>query len=148
MLAQIFVANHPILTPLLGLLQNMVMGMRWQVSSGCALRTDSPFIELLGIRADGLLSAASICLAHVAVLYLGPLTMAALDSWQTGSSSLFRQHPGHCRPVLPMLRDMVVAPVFEEFVFRACMLPLLLGQAGRLASCTYHTCGCPALLSR
>ena len=75
-----------------------------------------------------------IPLAHVATLFLGPLLMSALGSLERSRGCSLHSHVSEqlqrvSWPELVTVRNLVVAPISEEFVFRACMVPLLLLQA-------------------
>lgn len=62
---------------------------------------------------------------HVCVLYAGPLAFWALGRWRRGWRQGERG-PGAAGPVsLAALRDVVVAPLSEELVFRGCMVPVM-----------------------
>ncbi len=75
-------------------------------------------LAALGLRTPGLLPAAILPLALTAVLFAGPLLQLAADRrrWQ----------PRLALPLPVLLRNLVVAPLVEEFVFRSCMLSYLL----------------------
>jgi len=77
----------------------------------------APLSELLGIRAGGLAQAVALPLMLTSALFLGPLLTKALHAWEHGASS--------SEADLVLARNLVVAPLTEEFVFRACMAPLL-----------------------
>jgi prenyl protein peptidase len=81
------------------------------------------------------------------LLFAGPLLELALDVYDeaeaeadSGGAGILRALPSVCarrgaealRAVrtLQRVRDLVVAPVTEEWVFRACIVPLLLSPAG------------------
>lgn len=80
--------------------------------------------DLMGLRLTGLPAALVLPLLLTVVLFAGPLyaqlcsgELAAklrADYWRTAFADIF------------WLRNHIVAPVAEEFTFRACMLPLLL----------------------
>jgi len=82
-------------------------------------------IEILGIRWPGLVPASVLPLFLTFILFLGPSLMLLTDS-------RFR---AYCVPMFwkqnlqdwIWWRNHVVAPFSEEFTFRACMLPVLLG---------------------
>ncbi|PRW32845.1 CAAX prenyl protease 2-like [Chlorella sorokiniana] len=75
-------------------------------------------LAALGLRSPGLLAAALLPLALTAVLFAGPLLQLATDRR--------RRHARLALPPLTLLRNLVVAPLVEEFVFRSCMLSYLL----------------------
>lgn len=79
--------------------------------------------HVLGVRWDGLVPSLAVSYLLTAVLFLGPLVQQYSDGhwrlylqpmyWRAGLSDLI------------WLRNHVVAPLSEEFTFRACMVPLL-----------------------
>ncbi|KAH8365544.1 hypothetical protein KR093_001871 [Drosophila rubida] len=83
-----------------------------------------PFAKLLGFRLQGLWQAAVIPYALTALLYLGPIFVNMqnesfrsyfdLDFWRGSFNNII------------WIRNHVMAPLSEEFVFRACMMPLIL----------------------
>jgi len=81
--------------------------------------------ELIGLRTTGLLQASILPLLLTMILFLGPTAMLLLDE-------RFRVF---CVPMFwkqslqdwIWWRNHVVAPFSEEFTFRACMVPVLLG---------------------
>lgn len=80
----------------------------------------------IGLRSEGLVAACCYPLALTAVLFLGPLSLLL------GSRATLHVlvRPYYWRRGLTDLiwwRNHVVAPFTEEFTFRACMLPILLG---------------------
>nr|CAD7392526.1 unnamed protein product [Timema cristinae] len=80
--------------------------------------------QLLGLRVRGLVPAVLTSLILTMMLFLGPLCMQ-------GFSGLWRLHAEPMYWVsnfqnLIWVRNHIVAPLSEEFTFRACMLPLLL----------------------
>ena len=81
--------------------------------------------RVLGWRREGLLWAVVSPLALVLLAYLGPIVhLVSVGENPFSTVSQERADIG--------LRNYVVAPFSEEFVFRACMLPLLLPQLGQL----------------
>lgn len=101
--------------------------------------------EVMGLRVDGLLSATVIPLLLTMVLFLGPLSVQLTNGiWKVYSGwidvTIISPMPilnipflflepmfwlNYCQNLL-WLRNHVVAPLSEEFTFRACMMPLLL----------------------
>ncbi|TRY55345.1 hypothetical protein DNTS_020899 [Danionella cerebrum] len=78
-------------------------------------------MALMGIRLEGLIPAIILPLLLTMVLFLGPLIQLAMDYpcfWTL------------CLSDMRWLRNQVVAPLTEELVFRACMLPMLVPCAG------------------
>ncbi|KAG6618973.1 prenyl protein protease [Phytophthora cinnamomi] len=93
------------------------------------------FAQWLGIRWEGLLQAVVIPLFMTAVLFTGSLLANALrllnvskqfhsnGLWFAIKNSALYYSITHDR--LPSLRTYVLGPLTEEFVFRSCMVPLL-----------------------
>ncbi|KAK0181907.1 hypothetical protein PV327_000091 [Microctonus hyperodae] len=80
--------------------------------------------ELLGLRWSGLFQATVLPLFLTMVLFLGPLCMQALNGiWRLYAEPMYWL--GSARTLI-WWRNQVVAPLSEEWTFRACMLPLLL----------------------
>uniref|UniRef100_A0AAZ3P9F2 CAAX prenyl protease 2 n=1 Tax=Oncorhynchus tshawytscha TaxID=74940 RepID=A0AAZ3P9F2_ONCTS len=78
----------------------------WKVYTG--VMPGPSLLALMGIRFEGLIPAIILPLLLTMVLFLGPLIQLAMDCpWDDYSP------------------NMVVAPLTEELVFRACMLPML-----------------------
>ncbi|XP_015433384.1 PREDICTED: CAAX prenyl protease 2 [Dufourea novaeangliae] len=80
--------------------------------------------ELLGLRWPGLIEAVVIPLLLTMILFLGPLSVQCFNKL----SRLYAEPMhwlGNIR-TLTWWRNQVVAPLCEEWTFRACMLPLLL----------------------
>lgn len=77
----------------------------------------------LGLAPARPLRSLALPAAHVAVLYAGPLLHEA-----TRQDPVVERIDGYRAHVMALqrLRSLVVSPFVEEFVFRACMLPLLL----------------------
>lgn len=78
----------------------------------------------MGFRLTGILMAFFIPLLLTAVLFLGPLCSLALNGvWRTYIEPMYWINS--FQNIL-WLRNHIVAPLSEEFTFRACMMPLLL----------------------
>ncbi|XP_055905652.1 CAAX prenyl protease 2 [Eupeodes corollae] len=80
--------------------------------------------ELLGLRWQGLLAAIVIPSLLTALLFLGPLSVQLYNGHLKLYSCL--QYWILCFNNVLWLRNHVVAPLSEEFTFRACMMPLIL----------------------
>ncbi|XP_013107086.2 CAAX prenyl protease 2 [Stomoxys calcitrans] len=83
-----------------------------------------PFCNLLGLRWQGLLLAIVIPYLLTVLLFLGPLCVEL----QNDSIKLFMDidfWKSSFRNIL-WIRNHIMAPLSEEFVFRACMMPLIL----------------------
>lgn len=106
--------------------------------------------EVMGFRTKGLLSALVVPLLLTMILFLGPLSVQLTNGiWKIYSGwssernvciifylSLFLEPMfwvNYCHNLL-WLRNHVVAPLSEEFTFRAIMLPLLLQSFSPMTS--------------
>jgi len=81
--------------------------------------------SVLGLRLPGLLHALTLPLLLTALLFTGSIAMLLMDD----KSRLFLSpvYWNHYLRDWIWWRNHVVAPFSEEFTFRACMLPVLLG---------------------
>ncbi|XP_039996494.1 CAAX prenyl protease 2 isoform X2 [Xiphias gladius] len=83
----------------------------------------------MGIRFEGLIPAIILPLVLTMVLFLGPLMQLAMDCpWTFIDGIRVAFDPWFwmlCFSDMRWLRNQVVAPLTEELVFRACMLPML-----------------------
>ncbi|CAG9789398.1 unnamed protein product [Diatraea saccharalis] len=81
-------------------------------------------LEQLGIRTSGLFAASIVPLFLTVILFLGPLTMHFLSgTWKLYAEPLYWISSWQD---LMWVRNHFMAPLSEEWVFRACMIPLLL----------------------
>ncbi|RZF47558.1 hypothetical protein LSTR_LSTR009094 [Laodelphax striatellus] len=81
-------------------------------------------LELLGFRWQGFLLASILPLILTGTLFLGPLALQGFSGiWNLYAEPMFWVNNVQS---LHWLRNYVVAPLSEEFTFRACMIPLLL----------------------
>jgi len=90
------------------------------------LLAQNSLAEVIGVRRDGLEAATILPLGLTMILFLGPIAMLV-------STERFRWliHPAYWTQCLKdwiWWRNHVVAPFTEEFAFRACMMPILLGS--------------------
>lgn len=82
------------------------------------------YYKLYGIRWTGLIPACILPLVLTVVLFLGPLTLQYYSGiWKLYSQPVY--WVSSCRDLI-WLRNHVMAPLSEEWVFRSCMMPLLL----------------------
>ncbi|XP_058461899.1 CAAX prenyl protease 2 [Malaya genurostris] len=80
--------------------------------------------EIMGFRLEGLLTAICLPLLLTSVLFLGPLSVTLTNGvWRIYSEPMYWMNAVQN---LMWLRNHLIAPLSEEFTFRACMLPLLL----------------------
>uniref|UniRef100_A0A3B4XGR7 CAAX prenyl protease 2 n=1 Tax=Seriola lalandi dorsalis TaxID=1841481 RepID=A0A3B4XGR7_SERLL len=104
----------------------------WREFTG--VRTGPSLLALMGIRFEGLIPAVILPLALTMVLFLGPLMQLAMDCpWSFMDGMRVAFDPWFwmlCFSDMRWLRNQVVAPLTEELVFRACMLPMLVPCAG------------------
>ncbi|XP_063059795.1 CAAX prenyl protease 2 isoform X2 [Engraulis encrasicolus] len=96
------------------------------------------FMELLGIRLEGIVTAGIMPLFLTMMLFLGPLVQLAVDSPKGVLLEIRfkfnRDYLRQCVGDLKWMRNHVVAPLTEELVFRACMLPVLVPCNGPTAA--------------
>ncbi|XP_015588420.1 CAAX prenyl protease 2 [Cephus cinctus] len=80
--------------------------------------------ELLGLRWPGFIQAIILPLLLTMILFLGPLSVQGLNGlWKLYTEPMYWLGS---LGSLAWWRNQVVAPLSEEWTFRACMLPLLL----------------------
>ncbi|XP_075693552.1 CAAX prenyl protease 2 isoform X3 [Rhinoderma darwinii] len=99
----------------------------WKELTG--IKADVAILSLMGFRLDGILTATILPLLLTMILFLGPLVQLSLDCpWglldglKVAFDSRFWML---CFTDMRWLRNQVIAPLTEELVFRACMLPML-----------------------
>ena len=94
------------------------------IAPGLGQQASNRYICLtsLGIRKEGFWAALTIPLCLTCTLFAGPLLLLAFD---IGDLPAHRQLFFTHRHWLVVFRDLVAAPVAEEWAFRACMIPLL-----------------------
>ncbi|KAM9407031.1 CAAX prenyl protease 2-like isoform 2-T2 [Salvelinus alpinus] len=99
----------------------------WKVYTG--VMPGPSLLALMGIRFEGLFPAIILPLLLTMVLFLGPLIQLAMDCpWSFMDGIRVALDPWFwalCLRDMRWLRNQVVAPLTEELVFRACMLPML-----------------------
>ncbi|XP_030570299.1 CAAX prenyl protease 2 [Drosophila novamexicana] len=83
-----------------------------------------PFPSLLGFRWQGLWQAIVIPYLLTALLFLGPI-FVNMQNESFRSYFDLEAWRGSCTSII-WIRNLVMAPLSEEFVFRACMMPLIL----------------------
>ena len=101
-----------------------------------------PLVQWFGLWGTSALLSVALPLGLTAVLFLGPLVMQWLD--RDRNTPLRLQLAERMRDLedakLVVLRNLVVGPLSEEWVFRACMCPLLFG-AGLSEAANVFTAG-------
>jgi prenyl protein peptidase len=85
----------------------------------------------LGLRIEGFLAAACLPLALTALLFAGPLVALACSP-----CGLWAQRGAGLTPEV-RLRNWLVAPLTEEFIYRSCLLSFLLDSGASPASCIW-----------
>ncbi|XP_059161158.1 CAAX prenyl protease 2-like [Physella acuta] len=100
----------------------------WTVSKNSEKAEASCLFTWLGIRFWGAIPALIIPLFLTMVLFLGPLSLHYLD----GVFRLYLEAKYWTNSVknYVWIRNHIVAPISEEFIFRACMLPVLVPCLG------------------
>ena len=88
----------------------------------------TPLWSLLGFKWAGLVPAALVAVVLVGALYTGPLFQLLTSPGESLIEHIWCERTDIC------LRNFLVAPFAEEFVFRACMVPLLLPHLGAMAT--------------
>ncbi|CAD7085215.1 unnamed protein product [Hermetia illucens] len=96
----------------------------YKFSLGAKVFKDVTLAAILGFRTEGFLLATIVPILLTSLLFLGPLVAQAFnESWRVSVSH--NNWLNNFTNVL-WLRNFLVAPLSEEFTFRACMMPLLL----------------------
>ncbi|XP_014011089.1 CAAX prenyl protease 2 [Salmo salar] len=99
----------------------------WKMYTG--VMSGPSLLALMGIRFEGLIPAIILPLLLTMVLFVGPLIQLAMDCpWGFMDGIRVTFDPWFwalCLSDMRWLRNQVVAPLTEELVFRACMLPML-----------------------
>ncbi|XP_069500861.1 CAAX prenyl protease 2 isoform X2 [Ambystoma mexicanum] len=104
----------------------------WKEVTG--IKSGAPLLALMGFRLDGIFNATFLPLFLTMVLFLGPLIQLAMDCpWEFIDGLKVVFDPRFwvlCLTDMRWLRNQVIAPLTEELVFRACMLPMLVPCTG------------------
>ncbi|XP_077313399.1 CAAX prenyl protease 2 isoform X3 [Lithobates pipiens] len=99
----------------------------WKELTG--IKTDAAFLSLMGFRLECILTATVLPLLLTMILFLGPLVQLSMDCpWDFLDGLKVAFDPRFwilCITDMRWLRNQVIAPLTEELVFRACMLPML-----------------------
>lgn len=107
----------------------IALGVATLFPHSCSVPNDQSLWTWFGLMAPNVALGTVLPLGLTMVLFLGPLVMSWLDRDRTTSIEL--QVRERLRDLeddgLLVLRNLVVGPVTEEWVFRACMCPLLFG---------------------
>ncbi|XP_069750113.1 CAAX prenyl protease 2 isoform X4 [Narcine bancroftii] len=104
----------------------------WRQYTG--FKTGPSLLLLMGVHLEGIFAAACFPLLLTMVLFFGPLIQLLTDYSREFIDGLkmFRDPRiwGNCLADMRWMRNQVVAPLTEELVFRACMLPMLVPCTG------------------
>ncbi|XP_072345474.1 CAAX prenyl protease 2 isoform X2 [Scyliorhinus torazame] len=104
----------------------------WRQYTG--FKTGPSLLMLMGVHLEGIIAAACLPLLLTMVLFLGPLIQLVMDyPWDLFKGMktfLAPQFWVQCLADMRWMRNQVVAPLTEELVFRACMLPMLVPCTG------------------
>nr|XP_045015525.1 CAAX prenyl protease 2 isoform X1 [Jaculus jaculus] len=86
-------------------------------------------LTLMGFRLEGIFPAALLPLLLTMILFLGPLMQLSMDcpcDLADGLRVVLAPRSwARCLTDMRWLRNQIIAPLTEELVFRACMLPML-----------------------
>ncbi|XP_036851686.1 CAAX prenyl protease 2 isoform X4 [Manis javanica] len=99
----------------------------WRELTG--IQPGTSLFTLMGFRLEGIFPAALLPLLLTMILFLGPLMQLSMDcpcDLADGLKVVLAPRSwAHCLTDMRWLRNQVIAPLTEELVFRACMLPML-----------------------
>lgn len=95
-------------------------------------------LAALGVWTEQLSVARLVApVLSVALLFLGPLLHSLIDEPSLWTPAALAASARDCFTSLPALRNIVVAPTAEEWVFRACMCPLLEAAGFSFVQCVF-----------
>nr|KAF6281759.1 Ras converting CAAX endopeptidase 1 [Pipistrellus kuhlii] len=99
----------------------------WRELTG--IQPGTSLLTLMGFRLEGIFPAALLPLLLTMILFLGPLMQLSMDcpcDLADGLKVVLAPRSwARCLMDMRWLRNQVIAPLTEELVFRACMLPML-----------------------
>ncbi|XP_073905994.1 CAAX prenyl protease 2 isoform X2 [Castor canadensis] len=99
----------------------------WRELTG--IQPGTSLLTLMGFRLEGIFPAALLPLLLTMILFLGPLIQLSMDcpcDLADGLKVVLAPRSwARCLTDMRWLRNQVIAPLTEELVFRACMLPML-----------------------
>ncbi|XP_073665324.1 CAAX prenyl protease 2 isoform X4 [Tursiops truncatus] len=99
----------------------------WRELTG--IQPGTSLLTLMGFRLEGIFPAALLPLLLTMILFLGPLMQLSMDCPCDLADRLkvvlAPRSWARCLTDMRWLRNQVIAPLTEELVFRACMLPML-----------------------
>ncbi|XP_037373386.1 CAAX prenyl protease 2 isoform X1 [Talpa occidentalis] len=99
----------------------------WRELTG--IQPGTSLLSLMGFRLEGIFPAALLPLLLTMILFLGPLMQLSMDcpcDLTDGLKVVLAPRSwARCLTDMRWLRNQVIAPLTEELVFRACMLPML-----------------------
>ncbi|XP_046848819.1 CAAX prenyl protease 2-like isoform X2 [Xenia sp. Carnegie-2017] len=94
----------------------------------CAISSGVPVQRWLGIHGENLNKAAVFPSLLIMILFAGPLTMMCLAE----ELPLMKKFSPSFD--LINIRNLIIAPITEEFIYRACMIPLLVPSFGLMGA--------------
>ncbi|XP_029106616.1 CAAX prenyl protease 2 [Scleropages formosus] len=113
-----------------------VLVWTWNEFAGTA--PSASLLPLMGFRLESFAFAATLPLILTTMLFLGPVVQLVMESpWSFTDGVKLCFDPLFwrlCVNDMQWLRNQVVAPLTEELVFRACMLPMLVPCTGPTAA--------------
>ncbi|CAH1162927.1 unnamed protein product [Phaedon cochleariae] len=83
------------------------------------------FLEIMGLRYQGLGQAIFVPLFLTMILFLGPISMELCNGFSKLYAKRKEENQQHTNKLI-WIRNHLVAPLSEEFTYRSCMLPVLL----------------------
>lgn len=81
---------------------------------------DRQFLSLVGLRSEGLTAAVLSTVGLTGTLFMGPIVQSFLQS-STQPDNKYEEP----NSLLLAFRTLVAAPITEEIVYRACLVPIL-----------------------
>ncbi|XP_035679008.1 CAAX prenyl protease 2-like isoform X1 [Branchiostoma floridae] len=105
----------------------------WLISKDSADPQGPHLLQWLGLQTEGFLLASTLPLLLTMLLFLGPIAMCLTDGTCYSPITRGMMYIKYRYRDVLWLRNFIVvcaAPFTEEFVFRACMLPLLIPCLG------------------
>lgn len=88
-------------------------------------KTKVPIRYWLGLKWDGIFMSAASSLFLTCILFMGPICLICCKNIQLKNIISIENIKSKVTELI-WLRNYVVAPISEEFTFRACIIPLLL----------------------
>ncbi|XP_074632184.1 CAAX prenyl protease 2-like [Acropora palmata] len=102
----------------------------WLWSDGTLGQNALSLWQFLGIRLESIIIAVLFPLLLTVILFTGPIVLLYVNKELTNVKS-FIEYPSSWVNAIS-LRNYLVAPLSEEFVFRACLIPMLVPGFGNV----------------